>query len=88
MKNTDLYRQQNTRPDKGYTDALIGSATYAARARDALADAAIRVQIIKQSSRALGCVYGIRFSAAQRANVAYVLQRADIVVREYVESTP
>lgn len=88
MKNPDLYKQQNTLPDKGFTDALIGSATHAARARDALASAAIRAQVIKHSSlRAHGCIYGIRFPSAHRSNVEAVLGHAGIAVREYLEST-
>lgn len=87
MKNPDLFKQQNTQPDKGYTDALIGSATYAAKARDALAAAAIRAQVIKHSSKsAHGCIYGIRFPSAHKSNVVNVLRHAGIAVREYLES--
>ena len=88
MKTPDLFKQQNTQPEYGFTDALIGSATHAARARDALAAAAIRAQTVKHSTRAYGCIYGIRFPAAQKPNVTYVLNRTGIAVREYVESTP
>lgn len=87
MKNPDLFKQQNTQPDKGYTDALIGSATAAARARDALASAAIRAQVIKRSSiRTHGCIFGIRFPSAHKSNVITVLGHAGIPVREYLES--
>ena len=88
MKNPDLFKQQNTLPVQGFTDALIGSATHATRARDALASAAIRAQVIKHSSlRAHGCIYGIRFPSAHRSNVEHVLRHAGIPVREYLEST-
>lgn len=88
MKTPNLFKQQNTQPEHGFTDALIGSATHAARARDALAAAAIRAQTVKHSTRAYGCIYGIRFPTAQKANAAFVLDRAGITVREYLESTP
>ncbi|MBQ7379527.1 MAG: DUF3343 domain-containing protein [Clostridia bacterium] len=88
MNNSDLIRQQNAPSAKGHTVAVIGSATYAAKARDALAASAIRADVIKLSaSRAHGgCVYGVRFSTAQKPNAAYVLERAGIQIREYMES--
>ena len=88
MQQTDLTKQQNTRQHKGHTVAVIGSATWAAKARDVLAEAAIRSEVIKHSSLRThgGCVYGIRFSAAQEKNVVFVLQRAGIAVREFLES--
>ena len=87
MKDTDLVKQQNDYIAPQKTLALIGSATYATKARDALANAAIRAQIIKHSaSRAHGgCIYGVVFASHQRPNVAFVLDRAGIFVREYLE---
>ena len=87
MKDTDLVKQQNDYIAPPKTLALIGSATYATKARDALANAAIRAQIIKHSaSRAHGgCIYGVVFASHQRPNVAFVLDRAGIFVREYLE---
>lgn len=88
MQKTDLTKQQNTKQGMGHTVAVIGSATWAAKARDTLAAAAIRSEVIKHSSSRThgGCVYGIRFSSAQERNVSLVLQRAGIAVREYLES--
>lgn len=87
MKDTDLVKQQNDFIDPQKTLALIGSATYAAKVRDALAHAAIRAEVVKHSaSRAHGgCIYGVVFPSHQRPNVAFVLERAGIVVREYLE---
>ena len=88
MKQSDLINLQNAPRHGGQTVAVIGSATYAAKARDALAAASIRAQVIKHSSSRLhgGCVYGVQFSAAQKPNAAYVLGRAGIAVREWPES--
>lgn len=87
MKKSDLSKQQNTQHGAAYTDALIGSATYAARARQALAAAAIRAEVIKRSStRTHGCIYGVRFASTHRSGAAVVLRNAGIVVREYTES--
>lgn len=88
MKKTDLVKQQNALSDRGQTVAVIGSATWAAKARDALATASIRADVIKVSSQSKhgGCIYGIRFASAQKSNVFFVLGRAGISVREYLES--
>ena len=88
MKRSDQFLQQNPTPARGQTVAVIGSATYAAKARDALQRAAVHAEVIKlsYSHTHAGCVYGVAFSSAQKPNAAFVLDRAGIAVREYMES--
>ncbi len=88
MKRSDNDTQQNSMPARGQTVAVIGSATYAAKARDALMRAAVRAEVIKlsYSHTHAGCVYGVAFASAQKPNAAFVLDRAGIAVREYMES--
>ena len=88
MKRQEPFKQQNPAYDRGQTVAVIGSATYAAKARDALMRAAVRAEVIKlsYSTTHAGCVYGVAFPSAQKPNAAYVLDRAGISVREYMES--
>ncbi len=85
MKRSAQIQMQNSKILGGYSVAVIGSATYAALARDALLGASLRTEVVKvSSSRAHGgCAYGVRFLSAQTANVAYVLEHAGIAVREY-----
>lgn len=69
------------------TVAVIGSATFAEKALRALSAAAIHAKVIKvSSSRTSGCAYGVSFASSQKPNVAFVLHRAGIAVREYLES--
>ena len=88
MKRFEKFRQQNPPIDRGQTVAVIGSATYAAKARDALGRAAVRAEVVKlsYSTTHAGCVYGVSFPTAQKPNAAYVLDHAGISVREYMES--
>lgn len=88
MKRFEKFQQQNPPFDRGQTVAVIGSATYAAKARDVLLHAAVRAEVIKlsYSTTHAGCVYGVSFPTAQKPNAAYVLDRAGIAVREYMES--
>ena len=88
MKRSEQFKQQNPPYDHGQTVAVIGSATYAAKARDALGRAAVRAEVVKlsYSTTHAGCVYGVAFPSAQKPNAAYVLGRAGIGVREYMES--
>ncbi len=88
MKRSEPFKQQNPMPDRGQTVAVIGSATYATKARDALGRAAVRAEVVKlsYSHTHAGCVYGVAFPSAQKPNAAFVLDRAGIAVREYMES--
>jgi hypothetical protein len=88
MKRSEKIKQQDPSPDRGQTVAVIGSATYAAKAREALARAAVRAEVVKlsYSTTHAGCVYGVAFPSVQTPNAAYVLDRAGIAVREYMES--
>ena len=88
MKRSEKIKQQDPSPDRGQTVAVIGSATYASKARDVLGRAAVRAEVIKLSNSAThaGCVYGVAFPSVQKPNAAYVLDRAGIAVREYMES--
>ncbi len=88
MKRSDQFKQQNPLPDRGQTVAVIGSATYAAKARDTLQRAAVRAEVLKlsYSYTHAGCVYGVAFPTAQKPNAAFVLDRAGIAVREYMEN--
>ena len=88
MKRYDKFKQQDPSLNRGQTVAVIGSATYAAKARDALGRAAVRAEVVKlsYSTTHAGCVYGVAFPSAQKPNAAYVLDRAGIAVREYMES--
>ena len=84
MKRTDKDKQQTPLPARGQTVAVIGSATNAARARDVLQNAGVRAEVIKHSTHA-GCVYGAVFSSAQHPSAAKALDRAGILVREWIE---
>ena len=88
MKHTEHSKQQNPPSLAARTVAVIGSATYAAKARDALGRAAVRAEVVKlsYSTTHAGCVYGVAFPSVQTPNAAYVLDRAGIAVREYMES--
>lgn len=88
MKRSEMFKQQNPPLDRGQTVAVIGSATYAAKARDVLLHAAVHAEVIKlsYSTTHAGCVYGVAFPTAQKPNAAFVLDRAGISVREYMES--
>ena len=88
MKRNETTKQQDPSLNRGQTVAVIGSATYAAKARDALGRAAVRAEVVKLSYSIThaGCVYGVAFPSAQKPNAAYVLDRAGIAVREYMES--
>lgn len=87
MKPSHHFKQQNSLPVTARTVAVIGSATYAAKARDALLRAAVRAEVIKlsYSHTHAGCVYGVAFSSMQKPNAAFILDRAGITVREYME---
>ena len=67
--------------------AAIGSMTQAQKAQRVLAEAAIPSMVIKweNSSRLLGCVYGVRFSCGQAKNVRTVLASARISVKQWNE---
>ena len=87
MKRYEKFNQQDPFPQRGQTVAVIGSATYATKARDALLGAAVRAEVIKlsYSTTHAGCVYGVTFPTVQKPNAALVLERAGIAVREYME---
>lgn len=65
--------------------AELGSVTYAMKAQQALATAAIPSTVMKTESSSLrrGCSYGIRFSCNQEANVRAVLSAARISVKQW-----
>ncbi len=69
----------------GECSAAIGSVTQAQKAQRALAEAAIPATVVKweNSSRLLGCVYGVRFACAQANNVRTVLASARISVKQW-----
>ena len=49
MKRNETTKQQDPSLNRGQTVAVIGSATYAAKARDALGRAAVRAEVVKLS---------------------------------------
>ena len=62
----------------------MGTQTNAQKAQSALSAAAIPSTVVKtESSSRRGCVYGIRFSCSQAANVRTVLSAARITVRRW-----
>ena len=65
--------------------AVIGSMTQAMRAQKVLANAAIRVDIIKADSSLTkrGCAYAISYSCLQDGNVRNILKASGIRVRSY-----
>lgn len=67
--------------------AAIGSITQAQKAQKALANAAIPSSVTKAEASSLkrGCIYGVRFSCSQEANVRTVLLGARITVKEWIE---
>ena len=69
----------------GECSVAIGSMTQAQKAQRALGEAAIPAAVVKweNSSRLLGCVYGLRFSCAQANNVRTVLASAKISVKQW-----
>jgi hypothetical protein len=71
---------------RGTCTAVVGSMTAAMRARTVLAEAAIRVAVVKVSSggNAGGCAYGVDFSCTRMSNVKTVLNGAGIRVREFL----
>ncbi len=70
---------------KGSCSAELQSMTVAQKAQNALASAAIPVNIIKMSSSSArrGCSYGIEFACNQQNNVAAVLSASGISVRQW-----
>lgn len=65
--------------------AVVGSMTYALKAQQVLAQAAIPSTVIKTetASSHRGCVYGVRFYCAQENNVRTVLSTARIQVKQW-----
>ena len=63
--------------------AVVGGMTAALAAQHALAQAAIRCEIINQGGEDRGCGYGIAFPSAQYGNVRTILTSAHISVRRY-----
>ncbi len=79
-------REDTDSISSGICTAVIGSMTLAMKAQAVLAEAAIRVSIIKISSSDArgGCAYGVDFPCTQSANVRQILTRAGIRVRQYL----
>ncbi|MBQ8345922.1 MAG: DUF3343 domain-containing protein [Clostridia bacterium] len=65
--------------------ATVGSMTYALKAQQALAHAAIPSEVVKaEPPRAgRGCIYGVRFFCPQEQNVKAVLSAAHISVKQW-----
>ena len=63
--------------------AVTESMTIALKAQKALAKHALRANVVKISSSARGCSYGIEFDCGLTGNVRAVLDEAGIVVKEY-----
>ena len=76
--------QQDT---AGICTAILGSMTQAMGAQSALSEAAIRVSIVKISSSRTqnGCAYGVEYPCTQQRNVAMILERSGVRVREYMK---
>ncbi len=69
---------------KGSCSAELQSMTVAQKAQNALAAAAIPVNIIKtESSARRGCTYGIEYACSQQNNIAAVLSAAGISVKKW-----
>ncbi len=66
--------------------AVIGSVTQAMRAQKILANAAIRVEVVKtDNGRGRGgCVYALSYAPTQEKNVRTILQNAGVRVREWI----
>ena len=69
--------------ESGVCTLVIGSMTQAMAAQKALAEASIRVSIVKISSSRThnGCAYGLDFPCTQMGNVRTVLGRAGVRIR-------
>ena len=69
--------------ESGVCTLVIGSMTQAMAAQKALAEAAIRVSIVKISSSRThnGCAYGLDLPCTQIGNVRTVLGRAGVRIR-------
>ncbi len=76
-----------SRDTLGVCTAILGSMTQAMGAQTALGEAAIRVSVVKISSSRTqsGCAYGVEYPCTQQRNVAMILDRAGIRVREYMK---
>lgn len=66
--------------------AVVGSMTYALKAQQVLAHAAIPSTVIKieAASSHRGCIYGLRFYCAQENNVRTVLSGSRIQVKQWI----
>ena len=71
----------------GVCTLVIGSMTQALTAQSVLAEAAIRASIVKISSSRTqnGCAYGVEYPCTQQRNVAMILERSGVRVREYMK---
>lgn len=67
--------------------AVIGSMTQAMRAQRALANAAVRAEVIKADSAVTGrgCAYAVSYSCLQSDHVKMILKDAGIRVRRYYD---
>lgn len=67
--------------------AIIGSMTQAMRAQRALANAAVRSEVIKVDSALTGkgCAYAVSYSCLQADHVKMILKDAGIRVRGYYD---
>ena len=67
--------------------AIIGSMTQAMRAQKALANAAVRAEVIKVDSALTGkgCAYAVSYSCLQADHVKMILKGAGIRVRGYYD---
>ena len=67
--------------------AIIGSMTQAMRAQRALANAAVRAEVIKVDSALTGkgCAYAVSYSCLQADHVKMILKDAGIRVRGYYD---
>ena len=61
---------------------LVGSVSYAMKAKRLLSRNGIRVNIVKDSENKAGCSYGLSFDERDRFRIAAILAEAGIRIRE------
>lgn len=61
---------------------LVGSVSYAMKAKRALSRNGIRVNIVKDSENKAGCSYGLTFEEKDQFRIAAILSENGIRIRE------
>ena len=66
----------------GYEKIMIGSISYAIKAKRLLAKEGITADLIKDTDRSAGCSYGLSYPSRYAFRVSTILSSAGISIRE------